>query len=885
MTAICQDDSRRTAVRNHRNQQGQRDLNGLDYLEVGADRTSLTVFFLGKLPRPLREDRDALKQFVRIEGGRRIRDIQVLDVAPHHDDDPERDDFMVVRVDKPGDHSTYALRMVGLEGIDPRYDRVEFSFMVDCASDLDCLPAAPYQPSKLDEPEISYLAKDYASFRQLILDRLALLIPDWQERHVPDIGLALVEVLAYAGDHLSYYQDAVATEAYLATARQRVSLRRHARLVDYQLGEGCNARAWVCIETSDDLPVDPKGIYFVTAPAGVGLAGRPVLSALRQQDGLGQVNTYEVFEPLLDQPIRLLAAHSKIDFHTWGQKSCYLPKGTTSATLLDHWVYRDQAPVASKESARRGDTVYERAQQKQPPSDPPEIDRQRLRRSLDLHIGDVLIFEEILSPKTGIEPDADPAHRHAVRLTRVARGEDVVIPQILKAGDAEIDLPTPVVEIEWAPEDALPFPLCLSAIVPNAACEYVENVSVARGNVILVDHGAMQPSEDLGSVPVRQERVECLCEGQPGDVVRTPGRFRPRLPDAPLTHRQRLPSGRMPATASLKQDPGLALPQVWLTSLLPGQINERAWTSRGDLLSSGPDDRHFVVEIENAGYARLRFGDDELGEQPEAGEAFWSTYRIGNGTAGNVGAEAITHAVFTTKGPGDLIVKVRNPMPAYGGTEPESIAEARLMAPSAFRRTLERAITAGDYARLAERNPRVQRAAATLAWTGSWYEADVAADAWGSETPDKKLLSEVKSSLYRYRRMGHDLSVEAAQYVPLAITLELCISSTTLRGHVKAALLEVFGTRVQPDGRLGFFHPDKLTFGDGIHLSRLVAAAQAVPGVESVRVTQLERQFEGPNGELANGLLPLGPYEIAQLDNDPDFPEHGQLTLVLKGGR
>ena len=73
-------------------------------------------------------------------------------------------------------------------------------------------------------------------------------MPDWRERHVPDLGIALVELLAYVGDHLSYYQDAVATEAYLDTARQRISVRRHARLVDYPMHEGCNARAWVFVD-------------------------------------------------------------------------------------------------------------------------------------------------------------------------------------------------------------------------------------------------------------------------------------------------------------------------------------------------------------------------------------------------------------------------------------------------------------------------------------------------------------------------------------------------------------------------------------------------------------------------------------------------------------
>lgn len=70
-----------------------------------------------------------------------------------------------------------------------------------------------------------------------MLDRLANIIPDWQERNPSDIGIAAVEVLAYAGDHLSYFQDAVATEAYLDTARRRVSMRRHARLLDYPMHE------------------------------------------------------------------------------------------------------------------------------------------------------------------------------------------------------------------------------------------------------------------------------------------------------------------------------------------------------------------------------------------------------------------------------------------------------------------------------------------------------------------------------------------------------------------------------------------------------------------------------------------------------------------------
>ena len=136
-----------------------------------------------------------------------------------------------------------------------------------------------------------------------------------------------------------------------------------------------------------------------------------------------------------------------------------------------------------------------------------------------------------------------------------------------------------------------------------------------------------------------------------------------------------------------------------------------------------------------------------------------------------------------------------------------------------------------------------------------------------------------------YRRIGHDLEVEPARYVPVELVLRVRVLPHYLRGHVKAALLDVFSNRVLPDGRLGFFHPDRLTFGEGLYVSHIVAAAQAVQGVESVRVTKLNRLFEQPNSELENGVLSLGPLEVARLDNDPSFPEHGILTLLLCGGR
>src|SRR5690606_37432060 len=130
-------------------------------------------------------------------------------------------------------------------GFDPCLASIRFSFKAQCPSEFDCADGHLCPPPLLAEPQLDYLSKDYASLRRLMLDRLGQLIPGFHERNPADFSVALVELLAHVGDQLSYFQDAVATEAYLGTARRRVSLRRHARLLDYPIHDGCNSRVYV----------------------------------------------------------------------------------------------------------------------------------------------------------------------------------------------------------------------------------------------------------------------------------------------------------------------------------------------------------------------------------------------------------------------------------------------------------------------------------------------------------------------------------------------------------------------------------------------------------------------------------------------------------------
>jgi predicted phage baseplate assembly protein len=314
-------------------------------------------------------------------------------------------------------------------------------------------------------------------------------------------------------------------------------------------------------------------------------------------------------------------------------------------------------------------------------------------------------------------------------------------------------------------------------------------------------------------------------------------------------------------------------------------LEQVAW-DLSHLLDSGAGDPHFVVEVEDSGRARLRFGDGTLGRRPRIGSELRATYRVGNGREGNVGRDTLTRAVrWPADGPAlpTGLEEVRNPLPASGGTDPQPMEEARLHAPHAFRRQ-ERAVTEDDYARAAERHAGVQRAAATRRWTGSWHTMFVTVDRRGGAAITPEFEAEMRAHLDAFRLAGYDVEVDAPRFVPLDVALWVCVEAHHVRADVHEALLELFSARELPGGRRGLFHPDHLTFGQTVYLSPLIAAAMRVPGVGRVEARRFQRWREPDDGELDLGRIEMARLEIARLDNDPNAPENGRLELQMEGG-
>ena len=221
-------------------------------------------------------------------------------------------------------------------------------------------------------------------------------------------------------------------------------------------------------------------------------------------------------------------------------------------------------------------------------------------------------------------------------------------------------------------------------------------------------------------------------------------------------------------------------------------------------------------------------------------------------------------------------------MSAQGGEDPEDMERVRLYAPEAFR-IQERAVTESDFAEVAERDPRIQKAVATIRWTGSWHTVYISIDRKDGLPVDEEFKQEMLDYLNQYRMAGYDLEITEPIYVPLDIAMGVCVKPGFFRSNVKRCLMETFSRFDLPRGR-GFFHPDNFSFGEKIYLSQIYQAAMGVLGVASVTVTRFQRWGRASNKEKENGVIEIARLEIPRLDNDLNFPENGRLDLVLEGG-
>jgi hypothetical protein len=749
---------------------------------------------------------------------------------------------LLLTVKPVGDYSTYTLSLntsafptAEPVMIDPVFNDIDFKFRPGCFN--NCAPEWKPGPRPSDEPAIDYLAKDYDSFRHTMIAAMSERVPGWQPSSEADLDQVLLELFSAAADELSDYQDRVMNEAYLATARKRVSLARHARLMDYHIHQGNQASTLLACE------VDTKFAPGTTLEHY--LAGDLKVWAGTERE----TNSSVVF--LTNARRRVHDLVNRLGLYTWGDAVPTLLAGDTTADLLI--LKQDGTALTDEPSAKEvGKLIRAGA-----------IDR--------------LLIQEHLNPATGTPNGLNPEKRQLLRLLPGA------------AGAVAMNDPTNgqwFVRVRWDERDALRTNYCFT-VECDAPVGKVRNVSMLHGNLAEVSHGRRavsifkEPGKQLNaSYEAHFERL-----GRYGTLC--------TLPAHPLAYRDTEPGGDVPPRSTLRV----------LVAQPGGGIDE--WDEVPSLIHSADDDEngdHYVVETDEEGWSYIRFGSVQSrnGKALPEGALVACSYQAGEGPAGNIGRDKLnffdpTDVLFfehdtLSADPEDLdpdfnarLLRCWNPFDLTSGRAPEPAAEIIRRAPEAYRTRQLRAVTLQDYVRRAEELPEVSRAAARYAWTGSWRTVQLTVDPAGTTALPDALRRRVARYLDAVRLIGEDLEVRPPRFVPLDILVKVCAQPDFWRQDLQSVLEQEFSDGWTPDGRMGFFHPDRWTFGQPLRGSQIVGRALAVYGVEHV-ISVRVRRWNEPSF-VSDEITNLGHNEIIQVMSDPDHLELGFIHFEVHGGR
>ena len=317
-----------------------------------------------------------------------------------------------VEVDEQGDFSPYLISIgwardgagvwrYAFDDLDRLFSVAPVNFRPGCPVDFDCKPVDDCPPETLAEPALDYLARDYASFRQMLLDLVAQRNPTWTERSPADVGIALLELFAHEGDHISYFQDAVANEAFLDTARQRVSAKRHAKIVDYQMHDGRNAWTFVHLRVTGAGTI-PSGTQLVTK----------ISAPMRFDRQLGVVPAPQPIAP----PGTELNVITDEDYRTD-------PRAGAGARVRDDRAARRRSAATtscgctrgatSSAASPRGDDDGAHVRDRAGGRAPARRSARRSRRAT------TSCSRRCSAPTNGASADADPTHRCVVRVVSV----------------------------------------------------------------------------------------------------------------------------------------------------------------------------------------------------------------------------------------------------------------------------------------------------------------------------------------------------------------------------------------------------------------------------------------------------------------------------------
>jgi uncharacterized phage protein gp47/JayE len=359
---------------------------------------------------------------------------------------------------------------------------------------------------------------------------------------------------------------------------------------------------------------------------------------------------------------------------------------------------------------------------------------------------------------------------------------------------------------------------------------YARDTVTVAGNVVAATQGETK-AEVLGS----------------GDASVPRQQF--PLRSSPVTH--------VPADTPTGAEPALEV-----------RVDDVTWPLRATPVGLGPDDRGYLLQIDDQQAATVVGLDGRFGRRfPSGTENIRARYRVGLGRVGNVAAGAIN--LLATKPLG--VSGVVNPVPATGGADPERPDDIRRNVAVPLK-ALDRLVSVPDYADFARAFAGIGKSDAQRLLVG--HRPVIVVTVAGVDDAPIAADSELRRNLARaLRRFGDPtvgIRVVVRELLVVRLGLEVTIDPDrdwpVVAGQVQSALLDA----------LSFARRD---LGQDVVGSEILAAAHRVPGVRRCLITTLTSAPPPPAGTPVPP--PPGPRLVVlpARGGDPD-PSPAQLAYL-----
>lgn len=577
------------------------------------------------------------------------------------------------------------------------------------------------------KPDIDYLTRDYRGLRDFMLALRGKLDTAWTESSAADVGVTVLEALAYRLDHLAYAGDRVASEAFIGTARSRQAVRRHAALGDHLLDRGSTSSGYQHFALRE-------GELELAAMTSVGTR----LSPEATEDGRDIFQTTQALT--LDQRRNsfhlrksLPAGSSLVWLAGSGGQGLALWSLGFRPGMLIALVSRDHAEIAEISRVQSSALVLATPCQHTYHAGTSDRAASVLANIAPVRRGQLTGWR--LLGTGGRDLEGGPrAHYFQQRVAMLAAlAEELEQHRGLWAQHADL-------AHSWQSARRL---------MDLAVCRLRTTVAALSG--------------DLAN-----RLIELLDEAE--TLLRSIATSLDLALSAGYQRSKRVPLPRQ-ALSLPQEDAVLFLEDtrtIEVVTLTSGQVTR--WDEVEDFLRSGPNDRHYVVEIADIRRVAIRFGDGAHGAMPAPGAPILARWVTGDPALADVGRGALSRPL----GPHTDLLECSNPTSTSGWRAPEELSKV----PGRIRRELSlpaTAITESDLVSLLERDQDVAEAAVVADKAGA-VEASVRL------RPSARaldVLPRLKSSLRGRRLIGTRIDLKLAR--PLFVNV-----TATVKVHPEA---------------------------------------------------------------------------------------------------